>query len=83
MTKEEINNAISELKELVEDDSMPKNVRTKISQVIENLQTSEDASIIISRAIHDFEEISEDVNLQPYARTKIWAAVSVLETIQN
>ena len=81
MVPAEIDEAVGEMEDLLEDESIPKNIKVKISEVIAGLRSSDDISILINRAVHDFEEISEDANLQPYVRTKIWAVVSVLESL--
>ena len=75
----EIANVVEEIEGLLEDDSIPKSIKLKLSKVLEELKSAEDVSIVINRVVHDFEEISEDVNTQPYVRTKIWAVVSILE----
>ena len=69
------------LKELEEDNTIPKNVRTKITGIINILTGSEELNIKINKALDDLEEISNDTNMQSYTRTQIWNVTSLLENI--
>ena len=72
---------IEALLEVSNDNTIPKNVREKINNIISSLKQSDELSLKIDRALHDLEAISEDSNLQSYTRTQVWNIVSMLETM--
>ena len=72
---------VENMKELYEDNTLPKNVRQKLNFIIELLEENGEVSMKISKAIHELEEIVEDRNLQAYSRTQLFNIISMLETI--
>jgi uncharacterized protein len=72
---------IDALLEVSNDNTIPKNVREKINNIIQSLKQEDELSMKIDRALHDLEAISEDSNLQSYTRTQVWNIVSMLETM--
>ena len=74
---------VKELKELLEDSAVPKNVREKIETVIKTLEEDGDESLKVNKALNDLDEVADDVNMQPYTRTQIWNIVSMLEKISS
>ncbi|MEM3374160.1 MAG: UPF0147 family protein [Candidatus Woesearchaeota archaeon] len=72
---------IETMNELLNDNTVPKNIKQKLEQIIKSLQQPGDLSLQVNKALSILEEISEDVNLQPYTRTQIWNLVSMLETL--
>ncbi len=72
-----------EMDSLINDMSVPKNVRNSISEAKEKLNNNGDYSIRISAATYNIDSISNDVNLQPQARTRLWNILSLLESIKN
>ena len=77
----QVENIIASLNEIIEDQSVPKNVRTKIQGTISSLKDEIEHSIKINRALNTLDELSNDANLQSYTRTQIWNIMSVLEKI--
>jgi len=77
----ELCNAVDTMKELSEDSTLPKNVKHKLTLVMEILKNSGDISMKISKAIHELEELVEDKNLQAYSRTQLFNVISFLETV--
>ena len=79
------NNALTQvieaLGELMQDHTVPKNVKARFECMISHLNDDSECSIKVSRAIHEIEEITEDVNIQSYTRTQIFNVVSLLEMI--
>lgn len=69
------------LLEVSNDNTIPKNVREKINNIIQSLKQDDELSLKIDRALHELEAISEDSNLQSYTRTQVWNIVSMLETL--
>ncbi len=69
------------LKELEQDSSTPKNVKSKIASTLKVLNGNSELSIKVSKALHELEEIAEDANVESYTRTQIFNIVSLLEVV--
>ncbi len=78
---EDFTSIIEALTEMQNDSSVPRNVKSGITQTIEALKQDADQSIRINKALNKLEELTEDVNMQPYTRTQIFNVVSLLEMI--
>jgi len=79
----EINEVIKVLKELIEDSTIPKNVKTKMETTMKALQGEGDKSIKISKALHELEGIGDDSNLQGFTRTQIFNVISMLSSLES
>lgn len=77
--KRQLQNVIDLLQQMLEDNTVPKNVRARIDKTILLLQKDEEQKIKVSRAMHELEEISNDTNMQSDTRTQIFNIISVLE----
>lgn len=71
---------ISALRELEQDNEVPKSARLKINQTITNLQGTKADRISLNQAISTLEVIGEDSNLQPMARTAVLGVLSLIES---
>lgn len=69
------------LKELTEDHTVPRNIKTKVQEIIEILSADEELSLKVSKALAELEDVSNDTNMQPFTRTQIWNIISSLEMI--
>jgi uncharacterized protein (UPF0147 family) len=76
-----VDDILESLSELQEDTTIPKNIKTKLQQIVEILKQDADTSIKINKALNELEDISDDANIQPYTRTQLWNIVSMLETV--
>ncbi len=75
---------ISEMiEDLVNDTSIPKNIRRALSDAKTRLDSSDEKMVKISAAIYLIESITEDINMPAHARTQIWAIMSALETLNE
>ena len=87
MDDEEIAKTVTEIikrmEMLVSDTSVPKNVRTAITEAKGHLATNENYTVRISSAIYSIDAISNDINLPPQARTAVWGILSMLESIKT
>jgi hypothetical protein len=73
---------IGALDELNEDSTVPKNIKIKITQIVEMLNAENmETSIKVNKTLHLLDEIADDTNLKSYTRTQIWNIVSLLERI--
>lgn len=81
MVESEIEAIIESMKEFIDDASVPKNIKIKITDIIEELESDQDLSLKINKALQELEEISNDSNLQSFSRTQIWNLISLLESV--
>ncbi|MBU0615466.1 MAG: UPF0147 family protein [Nanoarchaeota archaeon] len=83
MTNSKFTGVLELIDELNDDSSIPKNVRSKLSEISESIKGGEDDSIKVHKSLNVLEEITEDSNLQAYTRTQIWNIVSLLESLDQ
>lgn len=68
------------LDQIINDRTVPKNIRAAAEQSKNVLNTDNEASEVkISTAINILDEIINDPNMPLYTRTQIWNVVSILE----
>lgn len=79
MSDEKLQSIVQALQELLEDKSVPKNVKQRIENSISFLKTQGEVSLKVNRALSELDQVSDDSNMQPYTRTQIWNIVSLLE----
>ncbi len=71
------------IKDLIDDNTVPKNVKTKLSEIANMLETDDDElSLKVNKALHELDEIASDANLQSYTRTQILGISSALESLE-
>lgn len=68
---------------VVDDTSVPKNIRRSLTEAKERLKGDEELSTRSSAAVYAIEAISEDINMPMHARTQIWAILSALESLKT
>jgi hypothetical protein len=74
---------ITELMDMVVNDaSIPKNIRKAVSDAKEKLGGEEELTVRLSGAIYALDAVSEDVNMPMHARTQIWTILGAIETMQ-
>jgi len=81
MAESDIKEVIDAMVELMTDNTVPRNVKTKMEGIIKSLQEKQDKSMRINKALSVLEEVSDDNNIQPYTRTQLWNIVSMLESL--
>ncbi|MEK6922711.1 MAG: UPF0147 family protein [Nanoarchaeota archaeon] len=80
MGEEKIVNIVQTLVMIECDESVPRNVRTRVRNAISALE--ENGAVVdvkIDKALEELSEIDNDPNLSSYTRTQIWNVVSALE----
>jgi uncharacterized protein (UPF0147 family) len=77
-----IDNCILMLQHIMEDSSIPRNIR-RVADETRQLLTNDNKELGLraAEAISKIDEISNDPNMPVHARTRIWELVSQLETI--
>jgi uncharacterized protein (UPF0147 family) len=80
---DKLQNIIEALQDLVNDSTVPRNIKSKVEGVISILkdENERDTNIRINKALGELDEISDDTNIQAYTRTQIWNIASMLERI--
>lgn len=79
---QDIIDIIDLLKELQDDSTVPRNVKSKLKDMQEVLEKEEgELSLRINRILADVEEIANDINLPMFIRTQIWNLTSMLESV--
>jgi uncharacterized protein (UPF0147 family) len=68
---------------VVEDSSVPKNIRKALSDAKERLRSDDELTVKVSAAIYSLESVAEDVNMPPHARMQIWSIMSELESLKE
>ncbi|MCS7364840.1 MAG: UPF0147 family protein [archaeon GB-1867-035] len=84
MTENKIQQAITLLQRIVEDTTVPRNIRRAASEAIKALQSTRyTPGVRASNAIGILEEISQDPNMPTHTRVQLWNITSILETIKD
>ena len=68
---------------LLQDMSIPKNIRKAIEDAKAHLLKPGDLSVRAGNAIYALDSVSEDVNMPMHARTQIWNILSNLERLKE
>jgi uncharacterized protein (UPF0147 family) len=88
MNDKEVAELIDQIKRqidlLLNDTSVPKNVKNAVKDARDNLNSEgEDYVVKVSSAIYSMDSISNDINLPAQARTAVWSILSMLESIKT
>lgn len=68
---------------VINDTSIPKNVRKAVNDAKGKLVGSEELIQRTSSAVYALDEVSNDINMPAHARTQIWTILSALESIRE
>lgn len=79
MLMTDIKTALEMLDRIINDRTVPKNIRKAAEDSKTILSSTDSPEVNISTAIHILDEIINDPNMPMYTRTQIWNAVSMLE----
>lgn len=71
------------LAEIVNDRTVPKNIRAAAEDSKTVLESEGDVQVRISSAIGNLDDIINDPNMPMYTRTQIWNIVSMLEQMRR
>ena len=77
----EVEEIIEQLSELIEDRTVPRTVKAKLTSVVSSLKEDSELSLRVNKALNILDEISDDNNIQAYTRTQLWNVVSMLESL--
>lgn len=83
MISEKLSEIITNLLQIEEDKSVPKNIRIKVRNALEALkQDSISIEIKKDQALQELDNLDDDPNIPMHTRTEIWNIVTLLESIQ-
>ena len=82
MSEEKVQNIVEYLDEMKSDSTVPRNVKSKMDEVILILNDDSDLSMRIDKAVHIFDKLNDDVNIDSFTRTQLWNVVSLIEALE-
>lgn len=72
-----------EFEKILNDENVPKNIKSKISDIITTLNSQENTQEFkTNKALQELDEVSEETNIPEHTRTQIWSIVSLLESLK-
>ena len=71
------------LRQIADDRTVPRNIRTRCEESISILSGSQDKAVKINTVISSLDEVTNDPNIPMYTRTVVWNIVSLLEAEQK
>jgi len=83
MADKKVDEIIALMDLLIEDTSVPKNIRKAVSEAREHMRSQAELSTKCSSAVYSLEAVSEDINMPMHARTQIWTILSALESCKD
>jgi len=82
--EEKLRNVAELMEPIIEDTTVPKNIRNKINEAKEKILLEEgDKAVNIANAIYLIDEISNDINMPFHIRTELWSILSELEAVKE
>ena len=82
-TTEEVNYVAELMDSVIEDTSVPRNIRKALDDAKQKILSQESMDVAVTSAIYILDDISNDINMPSHARTEIWQIISELETIRE
>ena len=82
-TKEEFEEAIEIMDEVIEDRGVPRNIRKAVSDAKEKIDKKDVTGVDFSNATYLLDDISSDINIPSHTRTSIWTIISRLEGVKE
>ena len=79
---DEIKGIILTLENIKEDESVPRNVRSRINKTLISLNEEHELQFKVDKVIEDLDEVSNDANLPVYTRIEIMNIIGILGRIQ-
>lgn len=84
MPDEEIDALVELMDAVIEDRSVPRNIRAAVEAAKGKvLEHGEEMGVKTTTAIYELDDISNDINMPPHTRTEIWNIISELERIKE
>ncbi len=81
---EELERVCEKMENIMEDNSIPRNIRKGAEECTELLLESDDElDVRIASSIFKLEELADDPNIPLHGRTLVWNIISELESIKE
>ncbi len=78
------NEIVSIMEDMIEDTSIPRNIRRSITHAKETLtEESKPLDVRVASAIFELDEIANDPNIPVHGRTVVYMVMSKLETLSK
>ena len=77
-----IGDVLDLIDDVLNDTTLPKNVRKALEEAKKALNESQDISVKVMKAIYLIDEVIEDPNLMPHTRMQLWNVMSALEAVK-
>lgn len=82
-TRKEINETAAMMLDVIEDRSVPRNIRTVVQEAMEKVKARNIEAANFENAIYLLDDISNDINMPSHTRTDIWQIISKLEALKE
>ena len=82
-SEDKIRQITSLMEVVMNDTSIPKNVRKAVSDARAKLLGEDELIVKTSGAVYALDEVSNDINMPAHARAQIWTILSALESIRE
>ncbi len=81
--KKEMQQLLELMQEVVDDRSVPRNIRTILEEATQKLSGKKVKVEDFSSAIYLLDDVSNDINMPSHTRTDIWEIISKAEAIKE
>lgn len=82
--KKEILELVEMMGEVIDDRSVPRNIRNAIDDAKTKISDLKDTTgLKFSEAIYLLDDVSNDINMPAHTRTEIWNIISGLESVKE
>lgn len=68
---------------IIEDNSVPRNIRNAVNEAKKKISTKGDMSVGLAGAMYLLEDVSNDINMPSHVRTSLWSVISELERLKE
>ena len=71
------------LQGMIEEQGAPRNVREKVSGMIQAIKSEGDKHILADKLLMQLDDLQSDINIPTYVRTQLWSVSSMLENLDQ
>ncbi len=83
MEKNEIADVVELMDAVIDDPTVPRNIRKAVDDAKQKVLSKEKKSVSITYALYILNDVSNDINMPSHTRTEIWSIISALEAIRE
>jgi len=78
---DQVKQVLQTLEDLQQDSDIPKNVKAKLGDIANQLQSAKEVSLCVNKVLADLEEIGNDANMDSFVRTQLFNVSAMLERL--